>query len=116
MLRIFPALIGLGLAALWVIGLSVDATVWLTWCVGIAASLAFATVGLIPERNGSAWAGLCLGGLAAGLFAGWLIGLAGKATAWLCWWTFVAGCLTALVAFGAAFQGTLDALRTRDVI
>ena len=116
MLRIFPALIGLGLAVLWIVGMSVDAAVWLTWCAGIAAALAFATVGIIPDRNGSVWAALCLGGITAGLFALWIIGLATHATPWLTWWTFVAGCLAALAAFGAGMQGAIDALRTRDVI
>src|SRR4051794_11566162 len=105
MLRIFPALIGLGLAVLWIIGLSVDATVWLTWSVGIAAALAFATVGIIPERKGSGWAAFCLGGIAIGLLALWVVGLTQHATPWLTWWTFVAACMTAVIAFGAALQG-----------
>jgi hypothetical protein len=114
MTRAVPALIGLGLAALWIIGLSVDATVWLTWLVGIAAALAFATVGIIPERQGSPWAALCLGGLTTGLFAMWIVGLACHATAWLAWWTFVGACLTAVAAAGAGLQGALELLRTRD--
>jgi hypothetical protein len=115
-LRIFPAFLGLGLAVLWVVGLSVDATVWLTWLDGIAATLSFATVGVIPERRGSLWAAFCLGGLAGGLLLLWVVGLARHATPWLAWWTFVAGCLAALIACGAALQGSIDALRTRDYI
>jgi uncharacterized integral membrane protein len=116
MLRIFPALLGLGLATLWVIGLSVDATVWLTWCDGIAATLAFATVGIIPERRGSIWAALCLGAIATGLLALWIAGLEEKATVWLTWWTLVGALLAYLTALGAAVQGGLDALRTRRLI
>ncbi|HVV49387.1 MAG TPA: hypothetical protein VHO06_07005 [Polyangia bacterium] len=116
MLRIFPALIGAGLAAMWVIGLSEDATVWLTWLVGIAAALAFATVGLIPERQRSLWAAACLGLLSGGLGVMWLIGLVAHARPWLTWWTFVAALLTGAVAAGAAVQGGLDNLRTREPI
>jgi hypothetical protein len=116
MLRIFPAFIGAGLTALWVIGLSEDATVWLTWTVGIAAALSFATVGLIPERRGSLWAAACLGLLAAGLGALWIVGRCTEATSWLTWWTFVAAVLTSLIAAGAMAQGGLDDLRTRDTI
>lgn len=116
MLRLFPALIGLGLAALWVIGLSVDATTWLTWFDGIGATLAFASVGLIPERRSGLVAAFCLGGLAAGLLALWLVGVVRHATPWLTWWTLVAAGLTAASAFGAALQGAFDDLRTRDVI
>ena len=116
MLRFFPAFIGLGLAALWVIGMSVDASIWLTWFVGISAALCFATVGLIPERAPGLWAALCLGLLAGGLFVLWLVGLSTHATAWLTWWTFVGACLTALAAVGAGMQGVLDRLRVRRVI
>jgi hypothetical protein len=115
-MRAVPALNGLGLGALWIIAMSVDATDWLTWSVGIAAALSLAAVGTIPERRGSAWAAGCLGALAAGLFAAWVVALATEATPWLAWWTFVAGCLTAAASAGAALQGTIDALRTRDII
>jgi hypothetical protein len=116
MLRIFPALLGLGLAALWIAGMSEDATVWMTWCDGIAAALCFATVGIIPDRRGSGWAAFCLGAIATGLLAVWVAGLRFHQTPWLAWWTFAAACVTGLVAFGAAVQGALDALRTREII
>jgi hypothetical protein len=116
MLRVFPALIGLGLTAMWVIGLSEDATVWLTWVVGIAAALSFATVGLIPEKRGSLFAAACLALLSAGLGGTWVIGLVTHATAWLTWWTFVAAVLTCLLAGGTAIQDLLDGVRTREGI
>jgi len=116
MLRPFPALIGAGLAVLWVIGMSVDATDWMTWADGAAAALAFATVGVIPARASSAWAAFCLGAIAASLLAVWAVGLATRATPWLTWWTFVGACLTALVAIAVAVQDRIDRLRVRDVI
>jgi hypothetical protein len=114
--RVVPALIGLGLAVMWVIGVSVEATIWLTWTVGIAAALSLATVGIIPERRGSAWAGLCLGAITAGLVVMWIVGLETQATGWLVWWTFVGACLTAVAALSAAAQGAIDAIRAPDVI
>lgn len=116
MLRIFPAFIGAGLTAMWVIGLAEDATIWLTWLVGIAAALSFATVGLIPEKRGSLWAAACLTLLSGGLGVMWLVGLFTHARPWLTWWTFVAAIVTALVAAGAATQGVLNDLRTRETI
>jgi hypothetical protein len=116
MLRIFPALIGLGLTALWIVGMCEDATVWLTWCDGIAAALAFACVGVIPDRRGSLWAGLCLGGIAGGQIVLWLVAVARHATPWLAWWTFAVALGTGLLAFAALLQGALDALRAPDVI
>lgn len=113
MLRVFPALIGAGLTAMWVIGLSEDSTIWLTWMVGIIAALSFATVGLIPEKRGSLWAAACLALLAGALGVMWLVGLVTHATPWLTWWTFVAAILTCLLAGGAAIQDLLDGLRTR---
>ena len=96
MIRILPAFLGLGLATLWVVGLSVDATVWLTWAAGIAATLALAAVGLVPERHSSLVAGAALGLIALALAGLWVVGLATHATPWLTWWTFVAACLAAL--------------------
>src|SRR4051812_23408572 len=109
MLRIFPAVIGLGLTALWILGLSFDATFWLTWGAGTLAALAFATVGIIPERYSSLWAGFCLGAIATALGALWILGLAYQASSWLVWCTFAAAGPTALVAIAAGFQGALDA-------
>jgi hypothetical protein len=116
MLRVFPALIGAGLTAMWVIGLSVDATIWLTWLVGIAAALSFATVGLIPEKRGSLWAAACIGLIAGGLGVMWLVGLVTRATPWMTWWTFVAAILMCLLAAGAGLQSFLDGVRTRETI
>src|SRR4051794_34637285 len=113
MLRIVPAFLGLGLAVLWVVGMSVDASVLLTWSAGIAAALCLATVGLIPDRQAAPVAGLCLGMIAAGLLVLWLVGLRTGATPWLTWWIFVAACLALVAAFGAALQGLLDRLRSR---
>lgn len=116
MLRVFPGFIGAGLTAMWVIGLSQDASVWLTWLVGIAAALSFATVGLIPEKRGSLWAAGCLALLSGGLGVMWIVGLAVHATPWLTWWTFVGAVLASLIAAGTAVQGGLDGLRTRETI
>jgi hypothetical protein len=116
MLRIVPPGLAMGLATLWLIGISVDATVWLTWSVGAAAPPAFAVVGLIPERASSPLAGLCLFALGAGLLALWLAGGLAGATPWLRWWTFVFGALSLAAAVGVRFQGTIDRLRTRDEI
>lgn len=116
MVRVVPALIGLGLAVMWIVGMSVDATIWLTWTVGIAAALSLATVGIIPERRSSAWAAFCLGAITTGLATMWIIGLATHATPWLVWWTFVAACLTTVAALSAGAQGALDAIRTPEVI
>lgn len=116
MLRFIPAFIGLGLGALWVTGLSVDATTWLTWLDGIAAALCVLAVGLIPERRSSLAAALCLALIAGGLLVLWIVGLRQEATGWLTWWTFVAACATLLAAIGTATQSVLDGVRTRPII
>jgi hypothetical protein len=116
MLRVFPALSGAGLAAMWVTGMAVDATVWLTWLVGIAAALSFAAIGLIPDKRGSIWAALSLALVSGGLGTMWLVGLVSHATPWLTWWTFVGGLVTGIIAAGAGLQAALDGARTREVI
>ena len=112
--RVWPALLGLGLALLWVIGLSVNATAWLTWLDAMAATISFATAAVVPERRGSLWAAFCLGGLATGLLGLWVVAIASHATPWLTWWTFVAALSAALIAAGAGLQGTIDALQAGD--
>jgi hypothetical protein len=116
MFRFLPALIGLGLATLWVVGLAVDATVWLTWSVGAIAPLCVATVGLVPARRGSVLAALCLLALSAAELGLWMVGLGWAATPWLTWWTFVGAGATAGAATAVATQGILDDFRTREMI
>jgi len=116
MFRYLPALIGLGLATLWVVGLAVDATVWLTWSVGALAPLCATTVGLVPERRGSALAALCLLALSGAELGLWMVGLGCEATPWLTWWTFVGAGTTAGAAVAVATQGFLDDFRTREMI
>jgi len=113
MTRALPAFLGAGLTVLWVLGLSTDATVWLTWSLGIAAALSFATVGLIPERRSSSWAAFCLGALTLSLFVLAMEGYDRHATTWLSSWTLAGAGLAALCSVGAAVQGLLDALRAR---
>jgi hypothetical protein len=116
MLRILPPALALGLATLWVMGISVDATVWLVWAVGAAAPPTFAVIGLIPERASSTPAALCLLGLGLALLALWLAGVVTHATAWLTWWTLVFGALSLASAVTVGLQGAIDSLRTRDEI
>jgi hypothetical protein len=109
MLRVAAAVIGLSLATLWVLGLCLHATVWLTWVIGIAASLSLAIVGLIPERRGALWGAFFLGFLGAGLVAASVSGLSLHATRWLSWWAFVAAGAAAATALVAAAQGLMEA-------
>jgi peptidoglycan/LPS O-acetylase OafA/YrhL len=116
MLRFVPPMLALGLAVLWVIGLSEDATVWLTWTVGTLAIPALAVTGLVPERRGSAWAAGCLALVAAALLIAWLVGWRTNGDPWLAWWTLVFALLTFGAAAGLALQGTIDQLRARPII
>src|SRR5947208_3111621 len=82
-------LLALALAVLWVMGLSIEATVWLTWTVGALALPTLAVTGLVPERRGSAWAAVCLCLVAMALFSAWAVARQTKGDAWLTWWAFV---------------------------
>lgn len=116
MFRAAPAFIGLGLTALWVVGLCTDANVWLVWTIGLAAMAAFATVGLVPEREGGLWAGICLALIGLVLMGVWLVGLGTDFPDGLAWWTFLGAAATLGVAVGAALQGFIDRVRTPPVI
>jgi hypothetical protein len=116
MLRLAPLFLALGLTVLWVIGLSEDATVWLTWGVGALAIPMLATTGLVPERQASGWAALCLMLLGAALGLLWLVGWRAGADGWLTWWTLLFGVLTWFAAAGVGFQEQIDRLRARPLI
>jgi hypothetical protein len=113
-IRTLPAVVALGLGVLWVIGISVQATPWLTWFVGAAALPAFAVTGLIPEGSSAPIASVCLVAIGLGLAVLWAVGWAADATPWLTWWTFVLGGLCIAVALPIGFQGALERERARD--
>jgi hypothetical protein len=88
--RMIAAALGIGLAALWVLGFSYDAPVWLAWLDGAAAFIALAgvaTVGSADLAGVSTWPILALG-----LFALWLFALSAGAPSWLAWLNLLAGC------------------------
>jgi hypothetical protein len=116
MLRFAPVFLALGLAVLWVIGLAEDSTTWLTWVVGALVIPMLATTGLVPERQASAWAALCLALLALALAAAWLVGWHSGAVPWLTWWTLAFGVMSLATASGVALQERIDGLRARPLI
>ncbi len=93
MSKTFSIILGLGLIALWAVGISTgDVTGWLLWLDGIIGIGAL-IMGLAMNRDssknlrvgGPVWVALCL-------FALWIIGLYLGATSWLSWWTFGFAC------------------------
>lgn len=99
MVRRSSLLIGLGLALLWWIGLSLDRSATMLWFNAVAALIAFAIAGLIeePEKNpGDAFGPAMLG---LGLAALWIIGIATHQHVWVTWanFLFAAACLAVAV-------------------
>jgi hypothetical protein len=109
MARGWFALIGVGLAALFVGGLASGATVWVTWLDGVAALLALAALGLVGDPRSPLAAGLLLGLVAAGLLALWLTAVAEGIGGWRLWGTFAAALVAGLIALGAVFAALLEA-------
>jgi hypothetical protein len=116
MLRFAPVFLALGLAVLWVIGLSEDATVWLTWVAGALALPVVAAAGLVPEREASGWAALSLWLVGIALAVAWAVALRTGAVPWLTWWTLVFSALTLLAGTAVALQDRIDGLRARPLI
>jgi hypothetical protein len=97
--------LGVGLAILWVSGLSSPYVPgWFTWLDGVAALGSFTLSGSAQSYDTR---GKRVGApitLAVGLFALWIIGLATGAVNWMCWWTFAFACaflVTGIAAGGA---------------
>jgi hypothetical protein len=105
MVRKSSYVIGLGLALLWWIGLSLDHSATLLWFDAVGAVVAFAIGGLVDdtlEHNpGNAFGPALLG---LGLAAVWITGIATHQPAWATWVQvpFAVACLAvAVVTVGA---------------
>jgi hypothetical protein len=100
MVRKSSWLIGLGLALLWWIGLSLRPNATLLWFDAVAAVVAFAIGGLVDdtvEHNPGNALGPAILGL--GLAAVWIIGIASRQPAWAAWanFPFAVACLAVAV-------------------
>jgi hypothetical protein len=104
--RLVAVALAVPAAALWLAALTNGAPVWQTWLQAIAALLALATAGVIPEGR---WAGLvgggCLALLGAGVGLVWLIGLVTGAPRWLVWCDLGLALMVLAVAVGPLIDG-----------
>jgi hypothetical protein len=101
--------LGIGLAILWIVGLSNHAAMWLTWLDGLAALCAFGVASAaVPDVTRSTAVTASPIVLATGLFVLWIIGLAVHAEGWLAWWTFAFACGFLLLGL---FSGTTTTTR-----
>ena len=103
-MRTLSVICGVGLAALFFVGLgSPSAAAWITWLDGIAAVCSFIVAGMIRPTIEYRTFSVGPMTLAIGLFATWIIGLVSNGAPWQNWWNFVFGCCFA-VAAGAGMQ------------
>jgi len=112
MTRPIVASLGLGLAVLWVVARTEDATSWMVWLEGATTLGVFGVVGLVPARSSAPLAGTCLFALALVLLALWLLALLENGTPWFAWWLFTFACLCAAATVTVVFQGQIDEIRT----
>ena len=102
MVRTYSFLLGIGLAILWLGGITSAAPRWYSWLDALAAICAFggATIAasVTPRILVAGPAALSLG-----LFGLWIVGLAAHVPPWQAWWTFVFAVAFALVTASAAF-------------
>lgn len=90
MVRKGSFLIGAGLALMWWIGLSVDASAKILWFDAVAAVMAFGIGGIVDdsvEHRQSYAAGPAV--LGVGLAALWILGMAFRQPMWANWLNFV---------------------------
>jgi hypothetical protein len=103
--------LGIGLAILWIVGLSNHAAIWLTWLDALAALGAFAVAAAaVPDTPRSTAVAASPILLATGLFVVWIIGLAVHAESYMAWWTFAFACAFLLLGL---FSGTTTTTSTR---
>src|SRR5262245_37950227 len=91
-MRPLMLLLGIGVAAVWLLGLDRGATAWMVW-IDLAAALAsIASAGLPPRDGEPTEAALAVPFVLAGtLMMVWLLGLALRAPRWLAWSNFAFG-------------------------
>jgi len=100
MVRGISVVLGIGLVALWIAGLTQHATAWLTWLDVFGALCAFAVAAGAGARVSTGQAGGAVA-LGAGLGILWILGILSRADRWLTWWTFAFACAFVLVGIGA---------------
>ena len=105
MVRRSSYVIGLGLALLWWIGLSLNPHAGLLWFDAVGAVLAFGIAGLVDdtvESNPAYALGPAVLGL--GLVAVWIAGMASAQPPWVSWlnFLFAVACLAVAVMAAAA--------------
>jgi hypothetical protein len=106
MVRRSSFIIGLGLALLWWIGLSLNHNATLLWFDAVGAVLAFAIGGLVDdtvEHNPAYAFGPAILGL--GLAVVWIVGMASSQPRWAAWLNFPFAVASLAVAVMAASAG-----------
>jgi hypothetical protein len=106
----------MGLLVLWVLGLLLDATVWLTWTVGVLALAPIGIVGLVPGAGTARPAGVCLLLTAAALLSIVVAALGREATPWLTWLSLAFAGLSFTAALDALAQGPFERLRVPPTV
>lgn len=109
-------LFGVGLVAVWIAGLVSNVPQWLAWLDMLGAVAAFAIAAGTPARLRvrQVRGGAACVGLAAGLFAVWLLALRGDAPVWLSWWNFGFACAFLLTGLGSLATPDEDILTRRQ--
>ena len=101
-MRTLAVICGIGLAVLWLAGLSSpNAATWLTWLDGLGALASFVVAGGRGVRTTVMTGAVTT---AVGLFALWIVGLSTNGAQFQNWWTFVFGCLMAFAAISGAAE------------
>lgn len=99
MLRTWTMILGIGLAILWIVGITTQGQApWLSWLQLAGAIYSFliaASVDDLSPRNARVGNTLTI---SIGLFVLWIIALASSVLPWQTWWTFGFACAYLLLA------------------
>jgi hypothetical protein len=97
--------LGIGLIALWMIGLAQGGVGWLLWLDLLAAILSIAGGVAASEERAPAWTRAGTPGfMAIVLGAMWIVALATGVTAWKTWWTFAFACAYAVTSISIGVE------------
>jgi hypothetical protein len=101
--KLIAAVLGLGLASVWMLGLAYNGPAWLVWPDAAAALVALGVTGMVDTGDVAGMVTWPLIGVT--LFGLWLFGL-GSHTRWLAWLNLLFACgffaLTAITVLRAA--------------
>lgn len=111
----WPALLGIILVGLWIVGLtSTDSRTWLAWVDGVLGVASLVISGAIPTyMSRQSRMAILLTFAAVALVVG-VMGVVTEGPVWQGWWTFACGCIYLMMGVSSAVERVPPGVMTEE--